>query len=39
MVTDKSGPERTTKTGEYDLLRIRAGQKEPPRPGRTICYG
>ena len=49
--TDKSGPERATKTREYDLLRIRVGQKhppgpritvvqkQPPRPGSTICYG
>ena len=39
MVTDKSGPERTTKTREYDLLRIRVGQTGPPRSGSTICYG
>ena len=30
FVTDKSGPEKATKTREYDLLRIRVGQKEPP---------
>ena len=31
-------PERATRTREYDLLRIRVGKKEPPRPGSTICY-
>ena len=39
FVTAKSGPERATKTQQYDLLRPRVGQKEPPRPGSTICYG
>ena len=39
FVTAKSGPERATKTWQYDLLRLRVGQKEPPRPGSTICYG
>ena len=39
FVTAKSGPERATKTRQYDLLRPRVGQKEPPRPGSTICYG
>ena len=38
-MADKSGPERATKTLEYDLLRIRVGQKEPPRFGSVICYG
>ena len=38
-VTAKRGPERATKTRHYDLLRPRVGQKEPPRPGSTICYG
>ena len=33
------GPERATKTRQYDLLRPRVGQKEPPRLGSTICYG
>ena len=37
FVSDKGVPERATKTREYDLLRIRVGQKEPPRPGSTIC--
>ena len=37
FATAKSGPERATKTGPYDLLRQRVGQKEPPRPGNTIC--
>ena len=32
FVTAKSGPERATKTRQYDLLRPRVGQKEPPRP-------
>ena len=39
FVTAKRGPERATKTRQYDLLRPRVGQKEPPRLGRTICYG
>ena len=39
FVTAKSGTERATKTRQYDLLRPRVGQKEPPRPGSTICYG
>ena len=39
FVTAKSGPERATKTRQYDLLQPRVGQKEPPRPGSTICYG
>ena len=39
FVTDKSWPERATKTRQYDLLRPRVGQKKPPRLGSTICYG
>ena len=39
FVTAKRGPERATKTRQYDLLRPRVGQKEPPRLGITICYG
>ena len=39
FVAAKRGPERTTKTRQYDLLRPRAGQKEPPRLGSTICCG
>ena len=40
FITAKSGPERATKTRQYDLLRPRrVGQKEPPRLGSTICYG
>ena len=39
FVTAKRGPERASKTRQYDLLRPRVGQKEPPRLGRTICYG
>ena len=39
FVTAKSWPERATKTRQYDLLRPRLGQKEPPRLGSTICYG
>ena len=39
----QSGPERATKTRQYDLavdlLRRRMGQKEPPRPSGTIGYG
>ena len=37
FVTAKSWPERATETRQYDLLRPR--EKEPPRPGSTICYG
>ena len=39
FVAVKRGPERATKTRQYDLLRPRLGQKEPPRLGSTICYG
>ena len=39
FVTAKSCPERATETRQYDLLRPRVGQKEPPRLGSTICYG
>ena len=39
FVTAKSWPERATETRQYDLLRPRVGQKEPPRLGSTICYG
>ena len=39
FVTAKNWPERATKTRQYDLLRPRVGQKEPPRLGSTICYG
>ena len=39
FVTAKSGPKGATKTRQYDLFRPRVGQKEPPRPGSTICYG
>ena len=39
LVTAKRGPERATKTRQYDLLGPRVGQKEPPRLGSTICYG
>ena len=39
FVTAKRGPERATKSREYDLLRPRVGQKKPPRLGSTICYG
>ena len=37
-VMDKSWPERATKTRKYDLLRIRVGQKDPPRPEIAIRY-
>ena len=39
LVTAKRGPEKATKTRQYDLLRSNVGQKEPPRLGSTICYG
>ena len=39
FVTAKRGPERDMKTRQYDLLRPRVGQKEPPRLGSRICYG
>ena len=35
----KRGPDRATKTRQYDLLRPNVGQKEPPRLDSTICYG
>ena len=37
--TAKPVPEKATETRQYDLLRPRVGQKEPPRLGSTICYG
>ena len=39
FVTAKSWPERAAETRQYDLLRPRVEQKEPPRLGSTICYG
>ena len=39
FVTAKSGPERAAKIRQYDMLRPRMGQKEPPRLGSTLCYG
>ena len=39
FVTAKSWPERGIDTRQYDLLRPRVGQKEPPRLGSTICGG
>ena len=39
FVTAKRGPERATKTRQYELLRPRVGQKEPPRLDIPICYG
>ena len=39
FITAKRGPERATKTRQYDLLRQRVGQKTPPRLGSTICDG
>ena len=39
FVTAERGPERATKTRQYDLLRPNVGQKEPPRLGSTVCYG
>ena len=39
LVSAKRGPERATKTRQYDLLRPNVGQKEPPRLGSTVCYG
>ena len=39
FVTAKRGPERATKTRQYDLLRPRVGQKKPPRLSSTICCG
>ena len=39
FVTAKCGPERATGTRQYDLLRPKVGQKEPPRLGSTLCYG
>ena len=39
FVTAKSCPEKATKTRQYDLLRPRIGQNEPPGLDSTICYG
>ena len=39
FVTAKRGPERATKTRQYDLVRPNMGQKEPPKLGSRICYG
>ena len=40
VVTRKGGAQPDWgETREYDLLRIRTGQKEPARPGSTIRYG
>ena len=39
FVAAKRVPGKATKTRQYDLLRPRVGQKEPPRLGSTICYG
>ena len=39
FVTTRRGPERATETRQCDLLRLRVGQKEPPRLGSTICGG
>ena len=39
FVTAKRGPERASKTRQYDLLWPNVGLKEPPRLGSTICYG
>ena len=38
FVAANRGPERATKTRQYDLLRPNVGQKEPSRLGSTICY-
>ena len=39
FATAKRGPERGSKTRQYDLFRPNVGQKKPPRLGSTICYG
>ena len=39
FVAAKSWPERATETRQYDLLRARVGQKEPPKLGSSIFYG
>ena len=39
FVTAQSWPKRATKTRQYDLLRLRIGQKKPRRLGSTICCG
>ena len=39
FVLAKRRPEKSTETRQYDLLRPRFGQKEPPRIGSTLCYG
>ena len=39
FVMTKRGPERTTETRQYELLRPRVGQKKPPGLGNAICCG
>ena len=39
FVTAKHGPERATKTRQYDLLRPNVGQNKALRLCSTICYG
>ena len=39
FVTAKSWPKTATETRQYDLLRPRVGQKEPPRLGSTTKRG
>ena len=38
FVTAKSGPERASKTRQYDLLRPKVCKKKPQSLGATICY-
>ena len=38
FVTAKNWPERATETRQYDLLRPRVGQKEPPRLGPASTH-
>ena len=39
FVPAKPVPERATETRQYELFRPRAGQKESPSLGSTICHG
>ena len=38
-IVTKRGPDRATETRQYDLLRSKVGQKEPPRLGSATCSG
>ena len=39
FVDGQTWARKPTKTRQYDLIRPKFGQKEPPRLGSMICYG